>query len=475
MIPNLFILSSTGEVLIEKQWIGRHKRTVCDLFWEESSHPTAATIAATPATLSSSAPPTSTTLPSTSSASPPSSSSSSFPSSPTSPPALHKPPPVPRHQVPPVLAIGRYAFISIHRSSLTFLVCTLRESPPLFVIEFLQLIADVFVSYFSASDVVGVGELTESGLRDHFSTVYQLLDEMVDGGYASTTELNLLTELITPPSLASKLLQTVTNEATVKDVLPQSAVSKIPWRKANVAYVANEIYFDINEQLDAIVNSNGNVVHATVYGDIMCNCRLSGVPDLTLTFTRPALLDDCSLHRCVRINRFQRERVISFVPPDGPFKLLSYKVAAGIALPVYVKPQIAYRAGSGRIHIMVGSKLHSDKAVTDVVVILPLPSPLRSHTLAVTVGKLTVADQTVRWEIAALPRDMVPMMEGGVSLTGGDSGYVGILQCEWTVKMYAASGLKVEGLAIRNVAYKKPYKGVRSVTSAGKFQVRCVE
>ena len=114
-------------------------------------------------------------------------------------------------------------------------MCTLKESPPLFVIEFLQLIADVFTSYFSSSDVVGSGELSESVLRDHFATVYQLLDEMVDGGYASTTELNLLTELITPPSLTSKLLQTMTNEATVKDVLPQGAVSKIPWRKANVA------------------------------------------------------------------------------------------------------------------------------------------------------------------------------------------------------------------------------------------------
>ena len=472
MIPNLFILSSSGEVLIEKQWIGRHKRTVCDLFWEESSHPTAATIAATPATLSSAAP-TSPTAANSSTAATAAAATASSPAS--SPTTTHKPPPVPRHQVPPVIAIGRYVFVSIHRSSLTFLVCTLKEGPPLFIIEFLQLIADVFTSYFSSSDVVGAGELTESVLRDHFSTVYQLLDEMVDGGYASTTELNLLTELITPPSLASKLLQTMTNEASVKDVLPQSAVSKIPWRKANVQYVANEIYFDINEQLDAIVNSNGSIVHAAVYGDIVSNCRLSGVPDLTLTFTRPQLLDNCSLHRCVRINRFQRERVISFVPPDGPFKLLSYKVSAGLTLPIYVKPSVVYRAGSGRIHIMVGSKLHSDKTVTDLVIVLPLPSPLRSHTLSVTVGSLVVKDQSVRWEIAKLPREMVPMMEGGVSLIGGDSGHVGILQCEWTIKMYTVSGLKVEGLAIRNVPYKKPFKGVRSVTSAGKFQVRCVE
>ena len=167
MLPNLFILSSSGEVLIEKQWIGRHKRTVCDLFWEESSHPTAATLAATPNTLSSASP----TSPTAASGS--ASSASSAANSPTSTPVtIQKTPPVPRQQVPPVLTIGRYVFVSIHRSSLTFLVCSVREGPPLFVVEFLHLIADVFLSYFSSSDVLGAGELSEGVLRDHFSTVY---------------------------------------------------------------------------------------------------------------------------------------------------------------------------------------------------------------------------------------------------------------------------------------------------------------
>jgi AP-3 complex subunit mu len=35
MLQNLFILSSSGEVLIEKHWRGRVKRTVVDLFLEK--------------------------------------------------------------------------------------------------------------------------------------------------------------------------------------------------------------------------------------------------------------------------------------------------------------------------------------------------------------------------------------------------------------------------------------------------------
>lgn len=102
-------------------------------------------------------------------------------------------------------------------------------------------------------------------------------------------------------------------------------------------------------------------------GDILCTSKLSGVPDLTLSFNNHRILDDCSLHPCVRYNRFERERVMSFVPPDGKFKLASYTCDGGsdtkgltaasvsldftanIALPIYVKPQITPHQGGARV------------------------------------------------------------------------------------------------------------------------------
>jgi len=71
------------------------------------------------------------------------------------------------------------------------------------------------------------------------------------------------------------------------------------------------------------------------------------------------------------------------------------------------------------------------------------------------------------------------MLEGTVHLSGDSS--IGIqyeipvLTAQFQVKTLAVSGLKVEGLAIRNVPYSKPFKGVRSVTQAGKFQIRCID
>jgi len=412
MLSNLFIISGTGEVLLEKNWRGKTKRTVCDLYWEELSKSSKAEVA-------------------------------------------------------PIIATPKCYLINIVRYELCFLSTVDRECPPLLVLEAQHRIVDIFAEYFG-------GKLNETIIRENFSIVLQLLDEMVDGSFPSTTEPNQLKEMILPPSLANKLLQGVTGNFAVGEVLPTGVLSKIPWRKSDVKYVTNEIYFDVVEQLDCIISANQNLVVCSVFGEIRCNCRLTGVPDLMLTFTRPNLLDDCSLHRCVRINRYMKERVISFVPPDGNFKLLSYRVNGITQLPIYVKPIVNYKAGGGRVQIMVGSKV-GEKAVTDVVIYLPLPKNTINTSLSANVGSVKHDPTTklCRWEIGKIPVERTPMLEGTITLppdfVPDESPTV---RADFQVKMMTVSGLKVDGLAIRGVKYK-PFKGVRSVTEAGKFQVRC--
>jgi hypothetical protein len=71
--------------------------------------------------------------------------------------------------------------------------------------------------------------------------------------------------------------------------------------------------------------SNGMLVKSSIAGEISVQCHLSGVPDMTLRWASPKLIDDASFHPCVRYNRWDRERVLSFVPPDGDFKLMTYR------------------------------------------------------------------------------------------------------------------------------------------------------
>jgi AP-3 complex subunit mu len=103
-----------------------------------------------------------------------------------------------------------------------------------------------------------------------------------------------------------------------------TVLHSMPWRKTGVTYAQNEIYLDIIEEIDAILDRNGQIITSEVTGTISANSRLSGVPDLMLSFVDPGLIDDCSFHPCVRYNRFERDRIVSFVPPDGPFELMRF-------------------------------------------------------------------------------------------------------------------------------------------------------
>jgi len=45
-------------------------------------------------------------------------------------------------------------------------------------------------------------------------------------------------------------------------------------------------------------------------------------------------LDDCQFHQCVRLGKFDSDRSISFIPPDGEFELMRYALPLRLVLPV---------------------------------------------------------------------------------------------------------------------------------------------
>ena len=164
---------------------------------------------------------------------------------------------------------------------------------------------------------------------------------MMDYGYPLTTEPNALKAMIKPPSVISRITAAATGQSTISDVLPDGTISNMPWRKTDVKYAQNEIYVDIIEEMDAIIDKHGQQISSEVSGTIVCNSRMSGLPDLAMHFNNPDVLDDCSFHPCVRYNRFERDKVVSFVPPDGVFELMRYRVntPSPALAPCFCQPQ----------------------------------------------------------------------------------------------------------------------------------------
>lgn len=391
------------------------------------------------------------------------------------------------------------------------LASTTRETSPLLIIEFLHRVFEIFEEYF--------GTVEESTIKDNFSLVYQLLEEMMDFGYPLTTEPNALKAMIKPPSIMNKILNTAAmGGSAISDVLPDGTISNMPWRKTGVKYAQNEIYMDVIEEIDAMLDKNGNLITSEVSGSIMGNSKLSGVPDLSLSFVDPFLIDDCSFHPCVRYNRFERDKVVSFVPPDGVFELMKYRVNCGpVSAPCYCQPQLSFDFVNNQcsISIIIGARTQNTLifpgnkrpplVVEEVVIVIPFSRLVRTANLKATVGTVLFdeASKVAKWNVGKLVPEKYPQLTGTILLqphsnssgslntlsnssnifslgmnsasTNGsaynENTVAPVVEMHWKVPMASVSGIAVSSLQMTNERYK-PYKGVRTVAKSGKFLIR---
>lgn len=339
--------------------------------------------------------------------------------------------------------------------------------PPLMGLEFLCRVADVLTDY--------LGELNEDLIKDNFVIVYELLDEMMDNGFPLTTEPNILREMIAPPNIVSKMLSVVTGKSSnVSNTLPGATSSFIPWRKTDMKNASNDVYVNLVEEMDAVVNREGVLVKCEIYGEIQVNSNLSGLPDLTLSFANPTILNDVRFHPCVRFRPWESDQILSFVPPDGQFKLMSYRVKKLKSTPIYVKPQITSDAGNCRINVLVGIRNDPGKAVDSITVQFQLPVCVASADLTSNHGTVDIlANKTCNWSIGRIPKDKSPSLSGNLVLDSGlDRLHVfPVFRVGFKIMGVALSGLQIDKLDIKNMP-SRPYKGFRALTQAGKYEVR---
>lgn len=63
-------------------------------------------------------------------------------------------------------------------------------------------------------------------------------------------------------------------------------------------------------------------------------------------------MEDIKFHQCVRLSRFDSERTISFIPPDGEFELMSYRLTTQVKPLIWVEAAVERHAHS-RVEYMV--------------------------------------------------------------------------------------------------------------------------
>lgn len=329
-------------------------------------------------------------------------------------------------------------------------------------LELLHRIVDIIEAYLPV--------FNEDAIRNSFVTIYQLLDEIIDNGFPITTELAVLQELIIPQH--NKILSSV----PVSSNLPANASSPVSWRRSGIKYTNNEIFFDLIEEADCIIDSNGAVVSCDISGKILVNCHLSGMPDVVVSFINPNILDDCSFHPCVRYSRFEQDKVLSFIPADGNFELIKYRANGIIVPPVYVKPQISFNESGGRINLIAGTRNTDGKSVDDVAFSIILPKSVDSVTAsAVSPGFIKFSNVTkeLRWEVGRINPKQTASLTATLTLQHGsfvpDS--TPPVLVSFKITSVCLSGLKIDSVQLINEKYK-PFKGLKTMSKAGNYQIR---
>ena len=236
----------------------------------------------------------------------------------------------------PAFTIDNVHYIWIKHQNIYLVAVGKRNVNLAMTVSFLYKLRDILVDYFNI--------LEEETVKDNFVLIYELLDEIMDHGLPQTTESKILKDFI----MIESNKKTKDNKDNL--ALTSTMTNIVSWRKEGIKYKENEAWLDVIENVDELISSTGNVLSSQINGRINMKSYLSGMPTITLGLNDKVVLqnlgkdttnciemDDLKFHQCVNKKKYDNERIIEFIPPDGQFELMSYR------LDMQIKPLISVK------------------------------------------------------------------------------------------------------------------------------------
>ncbi|CAJ0957686.1 unnamed protein product [Ranitomeya imitator] len=369
----------------------------------------------------------------------------------------------------PLLVHGKVHFLWIKHSNLYLVALTNKNANAALVYSFLYKVVEVFTEYFK--------ELEEESIRDNFVIVYELLDEVMDFGFPQTTESKILQEYITQQG--NKL-------ETAKSRVPTTVTNAVSWRSEGLKYKKNEVFIDVIESVNLLVNSNGSVLLSEIVGSVKLKVFLSGMPELRLGLNDRVLfeltgrnknktveLEDVKFHQCVRLSRFENDRTISFIPPDGDFELMSYRLNTQVKPLIWIESVIE-KFSHSRLEIMVKAKgqFKKQSVANNVEISVPVPSDADSPKFKTSVGsaKYVPEKNVVVWTIKSFPGGKEYLMRAHFGLPSVETEElegkppIGV---KFEIPYFTVSGIQVRYMKIIEKSGYQALPWVRYITQSG--------
>jgi AP-1 complex subunit mu len=371
-------------------------------------------------------------------------------------------------------------YVYIKYNNLYIMAVTQRNSNAAMILLFLYRLVEVFKDYFK--------ELEEESIRDNFVITYELMDEMMDFGYPQISESKILREYITQE--AHKL-------EVVKP--PMAVTNAVSWRSEGIKHRKNEIFLDVVERLNLLVAANGTLLRSEILGSLKMRSYLSGMPELKLGLNDKLLfeatgrrtggrgaakgkaveMEDIKFHQCVRLARFENDRTISFIPPDGEFELMSYRLSTQVKPLIWIEAVVEPHSHS-RIEYMIKAKSQFKQRSTanNVEIVIPVPSDADSPSFKTSIGSVKYAPErdAIVWSIKQFHGGKEYLMRAHFGLPSvsneEDKKDKPPITVKFEIPYFTVSGIQVRYLKIIEKSGYQALPWVRYITQNGDYQLR---
>ncbi|GLI74898.1 clathrin associated protein complex medium subunit [Penicillium ochrochloron] len=401
----------------------------------------------------------------------------------------------------PILTLGSTTFSHVKHENIYLVAVTKSNANAALVFEFLYRLIVLGRSYF--------GKFDEEAVKNNFVLIYELLDEILDFGYPQNTETDTLKMYITTEGVKSA----IANSPTDSSRITQQATGALSWRRSDIKYRKNEAFVDVIEDVNLLMSATGTILRADVNGQIVMRAYLTGTPECKFGLNDRLLLDsgtssganggrggggisgnkqttraaagsvtleDCQFHQCVKLGRFDADRIISFVPPDGEFELMRYRATENVNLPFKVHP-IVREIGTTKVEYSVAIKANysSKLFATNVVVRIPTPLNTAKTTERTSQGraKYEPEQNNIVWKIPRFSGQSEYVLNAEATLTSMTHQKAWSrppLSLSFSILMFTSSGLLVRYLKVFEKGNYSSVKWVRYMTRAGSYEIRYV-
>ena len=189
-------------------------------------------------------------------------------------------------------------------------------------------------------------------------------------------------------------------------------------------------------------------------------------------------IEDMRFHQCVRLGRFDKDRAITFIPPDGAFELMTYRVSEYLNFPFKILANVQESSlNKNRLgfNISVKSSFDRNNYANKVAISIPLPSNV-SHVFTSTISgraKHEPENGGVVWRINKFPgqAEITLRLDADLIVSNVQSQWVRPpISISFDVPMFTASGLRVRFLRIIDKTGYKATKWIRYLTKSGTYE-----